>query len=221
MAQIDIQKPILDANDRIAAENRKRLDDNGIYMLDLLASPGAGKTSLILATIERLKERYKIAIIEGDIASDVDSQKVKSAGVPAIQINTGGLCHLESQMISRALDALDEQEGGLAALDIIIIENVGNLVCPVDFYLGEDAKVMVLSVPEGHDKPLKYPGIFQASRAVALNKIDVMPAFDFDTDAFRASVAQLNPKAPVFALSATHGDGVDEWINWILGQLAH
>ncbi|MDR1712820.1 MAG: hydrogenase nickel incorporation protein HypB [Coriobacteriales bacterium] len=212
--QLDIHKPILDLNDRLAAENRARLDEHGIYLLDLLASPGAGKTSLILASIERLRQRYRIAVIEGDIASDVDSQKIKAQGIPAVQINTGGACHLESAMVKRALDALD-----LSQLDLIIVENVGNLVCPTDFYLGEDAKVMILSVPEGHDKPLKYPGIFQVARAVILNKIDTMPVFDFDERAFRQSVQDLNPQAPVFPLSATTGKGLELWVQWLAGEV--
>jgi hydrogenase nickel incorporation protein HypB len=166
-------------------------------MLDLLASPGAGKTSLILATIEALSPRLKIAVIEGDIASDVDAQKIKAVGIPAVQINTGGACHLESAMIARALDALD-----LPNLDLIIVENVGNLVCPTDFYLGENAKVMILSVPEGHDKPLKYPGVFQVASAIVLNKIDTLPFFNFDEQQFRQDIQRLNPIAPIFPVSA-------------------
>ncbi|MDR3036826.1 MAG: hydrogenase nickel incorporation protein HypB [Coriobacteriales bacterium] len=211
---LDVSQPLLAHNDRLAAQNRALLDAHGIFVLDLLASPGAGKTSTILATIERLRERYRIAVIEGDIASDVDSRRVKEQGVPAVQINTGGACHLESQMIRRALDVLD-----LTALDLIIIENVGNLVCPTDFYLGEDLKVMILSVPEGHDKPLKYPGIFQASAAVILNKIDTLPVFDFDERAFRASVEQLNPGALIFPISATTGSGIELWTQWLTDQI--
>jgi hydrogenase nickel incorporation protein HypB len=211
---LDVSQPLLAHNDRLAAENRALLDAHGIFVLDLLASPGAGKTSTILATIEKLRDRYRIAVIEGDIASDVDSRRVKEQGVPAVQINTGGACHLESQMIRRALDVLD-----LKALDLIIIENVGNLVCPTDFYLGEDLKVMILSVPEGHDKPLKYPGIFQASAAVILNKIDTLPVFDFDERAFRASVEQLNPGALIFPISATAGSGIELWAQWLTDQI--
>jgi hydrogenase nickel incorporation protein HypB len=212
--KLDVSKPLLDLNDRLAAENRALLDEHGVFVLDLMASPGAGKTSTILATIEQLRERFRIAVIEGDIASDVDSRRIKAQGIPAVQINTGGACHLESQMIRRALSALD-----LSALDLIIIENVGNLVCPTDFYLGEDAKVMILSVPEGHDKPLKYPGIFQVSSAVILSKIDTMPVFDFDERAFRESVSQLNPHAAVFPLSATTGRGVELWTRWLADRI--
>jgi hydrogenase nickel incorporation protein HypB len=211
---LDLSKPLLDLNDRLAAENRALLDEHGVFVVDLLASPGAGKTSLILATIRQLRERFRIAVIEGDIASDVDSQRIKAQGIPAVQINTGGVCHLESRMIRKALDALD-----LSALDLIIIENVGNLVCPTDFYLGEDEKVMILSVPEGHDKPLKYPGIFQASSAVILNKIDTMPVFDFNERAFRQSVEQLNPRATVFPVSATTGQGIGLWAQWLANRV--
>ncbi len=212
--EIKLKKPILDLNDRLAKENRDLMKEKGIYMLDLLASPGAGKTSLILATIDALKEQYRIAVVEGDIASDVDAVKIREAGIPAVQINTGGACHLEASMIARALQTLDLDE-----LDLIIIENVGNLVCPTDFDLGEDAKVMILSVPEGHDKPLKYPGVFQASRAIILNKVDTMPVFDFDEPAFRRSVAELNPHALLFPLSATQNRGIVAWKQWLASQI--
>ena len=208
--QIDIAKPILDKNDRAAQRNRERLIEHGVFVVDLLASPGAGKTSTILATIEALRDTYRIAVIEGDIASTVDSEKIKEQGIPAVQVNTGGACHLESEMIRRALDVLDLDE-----LDLIIIENVGNLVCPTDFYLGEDLKVMILSVPEGDDKPLKYPGVFQVSKAIILNKVDVLPVFDFDKEAFVSNVRRVNPKAPIFPISAVKGDGVDAWASWL------
>ena len=214
MSKIDVHKPILDLNERIAAENRARFDEHGVFVVDLMASPGAGKTSVILATIAALRDRYRIAVIEGDIASRVDADKIKAHGIPAVQINTGGACHLESDMIRRAIDVLPLDE-----LDLIILENVGNLVCPTDFYLGEDAKVMILSVPEGHDKPYKYPGIFQMSEAVILNKVDTMPVFDFDEAEFTQVVRGLNPKAPIFRLAATKGDGVAEWAAWLTDRI--
>lgn len=211
---IEIEQPILDTNNRLAQENRARFNKHGVFVVDLLSSPGSGKTSTILATINALKDRYNIAVIEGDIASDVDAQTIKAAGCPAIQINTGGICHLEANMIKNAIDNLD-----LDNLDLIILENVGNLVCPVDFYLGEDVKVMILSVPEGHDKPLKYPGIFQAAGAVICNKVDTLPVFNFDMNAFESSLQDLNPQAPLFKISATGGQGVDEWASWLTHQI--
>jgi len=212
--EIDISKPILDRNERLAAENRALFDANDVFVLDLMASPGAGKTSTILATIAALRDRYSIAVIEGDIASRVDAEKISAHGIPAVQINTGGACHLESDMIKRAIAALD-----LAATDLIIIENVGNLVCPTDFYLGEDAKVMILSVPEGHDKPYKYPNIFAIAEAVILNKYDTLPVFDFNEVEFRDVVRSLNPATPVFPVSATKGDGIAQWTDWLTERI--
>jgi len=212
--KVDIEKRILAANDEIAASNRALFAEHGVFVLDLMASPGAGKTSTILATIAALRDRYAIAVIEGDIASKVDAEKVRAHGIPAVQINTGGACHLESAMIRRAVDTLD-----LDTLDLIIIENVGNLVCPSDFDLGENAKVMILSVPEGHDKPYKYPNIFQVSQAVILNKYDTMSVFDFDEAEFREVVRGLNGLAPIFPMSATKGEGVQAWAEWLAGRV--
>lgn len=212
--QIEMKQPILAKNDRMAEVNRAKFAENGVYVLNILASPGSGKTSTILALIEALRDEFNIAVIEGDIASKVDSEKIKAQGIAAVQINTGGACHLESGMISRAIDVLD-----LEKLDIILLENVGNLVCPTDFDLGENAKMTILSVPEGDDKPLKYPGIFQVADMVVLNKVDAMELFNFDNEAFRASVANLNPKAPIFPISATSGVGVEEMAQWIAQQV--
>lgn len=212
--KIDMKQPILQKNDSIAAELRERFAQNHVYVVDLLASPGSGKTSTILATIDALRDEFNIAVIEGDIASSVDAEKIKAQGTAAVQINTGGACHLESAMIKRAVDVLD-----LERLDLVIIENVGNLVCPTDFDLGENIKVMILSVPEGDDKPLKYPGVFQASQAVILNKVDTMPVFNFDCEAFESSVKQLNPAAPIFPIAATKGDGVPEWAGWLADKI--
>ncbi len=214
MAHIDLETKILNKNDRQAEENRKLLDEKGIYMVNLLASPGSGKTSTIVATIKALKDKYRIAVIEGDIASDVDSQTIKSMGIPAVQINTAGTCHLEADMLKRALDVID-----LDNTDLIFIENVGNLVCPADFYLGENIKAMILSVPEGDDKPLKYPGIFQVCEAVILNKVDVMPAFTFNETLFNEHINDLNPSAAVFRIAAVKDDGVDEWAAWLSKQI--
>jgi len=212
--KIDIAKGILEKNDQLADDNRALFAEKGVFVVDLMASPGAGKTSTILATIAALRDRYSIAVIEGDIASRVDAERISAHGIPAVQINTGGACHLESDMIRRAVDALD-----LDSLDLVIVENVGNLVCPTDFDLGEHAKVMILSVPEGDDKPRKYPGIFSVSEAIILNKYDTMSVFDFDEAAFRDSVAKLNPAAPIFPISALNYDGVDAWTTWLTGRI--
>ncbi len=212
--RIDLSRPILARNDEQAERNRQRLAEHGVFALDVLASPGAGKTTTILATIGRLRDTYRIAVIEGDIAGSVDAEKVKSLGIPAVQINTGGACHLESGMISRALDALPLED-----LDLVFIENVGNLVCPAEFDLGQSSRVVILSVPEGHDKPLKYPAAFALADAVVLNKYDTLPVFDFDEAEFRASVGRLNGAAPVFPVSATKGDGVAEWAGWLTTRI--
>lgn len=212
--QIDLKQPILDKNDKLAQSNRELFKEKKVFVLDLLASPGSGKTSTILATIEALRDEFNIAVIEGDIASSVDSEKIKEQGIAAVQINTGGACHLESDMIRHAVDVLD-----LDNLDLIIVENVGNLVCPTDFDLGENMKAMILSVPEGDDKPLKYPGVFQASKAIVLNKIDTLPVFSFDKDLFYDHIKNLNPTAPIFPISATNGEGVEAWANWLAEQI--
>ncbi len=214
MAHIDLKQPILGKNERQAQDNRKLFDEKKVFVVDLLASPGSGKTSTILATINALRDEFNIAVIEGDIASSVDSEKIKENGIPAVQINTGGACHLEADMIRRAVDVLD-----LDTIDLIIIENVGNLVCPTDFYLGENMKAMILSVPEGDDKPLKYPGVFQAAKAIVLNKVDTLPVFNFNTELFKEHIANLNPQTPMFPISATTGEGVEEWTSWLAEQI--
>ena len=206
---------ILEKNDKIAAELRQLFADNHVYVVDLLASPGSGKTSTILATIDALRDEFNIAIIEGDIASSVDAEKISAQGIPAVQINTGGACHLEGAMLKRAIEVLD-----LERLDLIIIENVGNLVCPTDFDLGENAKVMILSVPEGDDKPLKYPLMFKSSDALLLSKIDALPYFDFSMEKLEERVRYLYPDIKIFPISAKTGEGMKEWEDWLLEELA-
>lgn len=216
---IEMAEPILSRNERIAAELRERFRTTRTFVINVLSSPGSGKTTTILATNERLRAvGLTCAVIEGDIASDVDALACKEAGMPAIQINTGGLCHLEGNMISQAVDAFDASVG-LDGIDVIFIENVGNLVCPVDFDLGENLSIMILSVPEGDDKPLKYPGIFQHASALLLNKVDVAAAFDFDMAAYGETLDNLNPQAPRFPVSARHGAGMDAWCGWLLEQI--
>lgn len=215
---VSIETSMLSRNERLAAGLRERFRAHQVYVVNVLSSPGSGKTSTILATNERLRDRYRCAVIEGDIASDVDAVTMKEAGLPAVQINTGGLCHLEGNMIGQAVDAF-EAGVGLENIDVIFIENVGNLVCPVDFDLGENLAVMILSVPEGDDKPVKYPGIFQHAGALLLNKVDVASAFDFDMGAYNGTLDDLNPTAPRFSISATKGQGMDEWCAWLADQI--
>lgn len=210
MVEISVQKRILSANDEVAAENRTTLEQHRILAINLMASPGAGKTSVILSTAQRLPRGLRPAVIEGDLASSIDTEKVLAAGIPAVQINTGGNCHLDAPMIRAALPALP-----LGQIDLLFIENVGNLVCPAEFDLGAALAVVVASVPEGHDKPYKYPAMFAAGDAVLLNKADLAAYFDFDLDYFRRGVAMVNPDAPVFLVSCRTGEGLDVWARWL------
>jgi len=207
---IPVVEKILSANDRIAAENRERLQSEGVTTVNIMASPGAGKTTLLLATIEALQNVLRVGVIAGDVASQVDADAIAATGTPVVQINTGGGCHLEAAMIRESLDALP-----LTDLDLLFIENVGNLICPVGFDLGQNLHVALLSVPEGHDKPYKYPSIFEAVDLVVVTKVDLLPYLDFDMDVFRSLVAGLNPTAALLPLSARTGEGMQEWIDWL------
>ncbi len=213
--EIPVIREILSANNQIAAENRAALRAAGVYALNLMSSPGAGKTSLLLATAARLPDGLRAGAIEGDLASSIDAEAVAAHGIPVVQINTGGNCHLDAPMVKSALSRLP-----LADLDLLFIENVGNLVCPAGFDLGADLAVVVSSVPEGHDKPYKYPGMFAAADVVLLNKCDLLPFFDFDRDLFRRGVQIVNARAPVFEISCRTGAGMEEWARWLLGQMA-
>lgn len=209
--EVPIIQNILNANDQIALENRRAFDDARIFAINLMASPGAGKTSLILETIKALMPDYRIGVIEGDTAPvTIDADKVIKMGASAIQINTGGNCHLDAVMVKNGLKSLD-----LASLDIVIIENVGNLICPAAFDLGTHANVLIASVPEGDDKPYKYPNIYRGLQALILNKIDLHPYVQFDQDYFRKGVEMLNPGLKFFPLSCKTGEGLDEWIKWL------
>ena len=211
--EIPILQRIHSANDQIAMQNRRLLDEQGIYVVNIMASPGGGKTSLILRTIDVLRDRLHIGVIEGDIASSVDADRVATRGVPVVQINTGGQCHLDAPMIQRALEELP-----LGHLDVIFVENVGNLVCPVGFKLGEDLNVMIASVPEGDDKPYKYPGIFVAVDAVVINKVDLLPYLRFDTAAFRTLIRGMNPDVSIFEVSCETGQGIENWAEWLTAK---
>ena len=203
--------PILRANDQVAQDNHALLDSRGIFAVNVMASPGAGKTSFILRTIEALQGTPRVGVIEGDVASRVDAEKIAKSGAPVVQINTQGGCHLEATMVSQALKKLP-----LNDIDLLFIENVGNLICPVEFRLGEHCNVMLISVPEGSDKPYKYPSIFTVVDAIVINKIDLLPYCDFDLPAFRELVLGLNPQVQILPLSCRTEKGVSAWTSWLL-----
>jgi hydrogenase nickel incorporation protein HypB len=207
---IEILEGVFDANEEIAEENRRLFEAHKVFAMNLMASPGAGKTSLIERTIKGLGERLRIGVIEGDIASSVDSERLKALGIQVVQINTGGACHLDANMIRQALDHLD-----LGNLDLLIIENVGNLVCPAEFKLWEGLRVMILSVAEGHDKPLKYPLMFSDSQVLIVNKTDLMGMSDFDLEELRSTVRGMNPGITIFEVSCRSGEGVTPWTDWL------
>ena len=210
MPQMEVGRPILEANDKIAADHRQRFADSKVKVLNLISSPGSGKTSLLEQTLSRVADRINVGVIEGDIQSTEDAQRVAACGVKAVQIETKGACHLDGNMLAGALAAFDLDE-----LDLLIIENVGNLVCPVEFDLGEDMKVAVLSVTEGDDKPSKYPQLFAEAGVLIVNKIDLLPYIDCDIDRIHTTCAKLNPKQISFDLSCKTGEGLDPWVAWL------
>jgi len=213
MVKVKVVEQVTKANDQIASQNQALLDGSGTFAVNLMASPGAGKTSLLMRTVEVLRDRLRIGAIEGDTASQVDADRVATTGIPVIQINTGGGCRLDANMLRPAL-----QEMPLEELDLLLIENVGNLVCPAGLALGQHADVVIASVPEGDDKPYKYPGIFLAVDAIVINKIDLLPYLDFDVRAFRELVSGMNPKARIFEVSCKTGEGLEEWADWLASQ---
>lgn len=206
--QIPVVRNVLEANEKMAAQVRERL--RGVLTLNLISSPGAGKTSLLERTLRDLSGEFRMAVIEGDLQTDNDARRVAATGAQAVQINTDGGCHLDSNMVATALDALD-----LSSVDILFIENVGNLVCPVEFDCGEDAKIAILSVTEGDDKPEKYPLLFNLAGAMILNKIDLLPHVDFDTARARAFATRLNKNLAIFELSCRNGEGLEGWYDWL------
>ncbi|NPV77648.1 MAG: hydrogenase nickel incorporation protein HypB [Anaerolineae bacterium] len=205
----------MDANDQVASMNKKKLDESNIFAINLMASPGAGKTSLILRTIRTLSPDLRVGVIEGDTAPvTIDADKVLAEGMPAVQINTGGECHLDAVMISNALEQLP-----LDSIDLLIIENVGNLICPAAFQLGTHVNVLIASVPEGDDKPYKYTNIYRGLDVLIINKIDLLPYISFNMDYFRQGVELLNPGLITFPLSCTTGEGIAEWTAWVRSQV--
>ena len=213
--RVAIVEKILSANDQLADQNRQRLDDARVFGLNIMASPGAGKTSLILKTIEKLAPSFRLGVIEGDTAPvTIDADKISAAGMPAVQINTGGDCHLDAVMVSQALSGLPLDE-----IALLIVENVGNLICPAAFRLGTHANILIASVPEGDDKPYKYPNIYRGIDALILNKTDLLPYVQFNLDYFQQGVKILNPEAAFFPLSCKTDEGVSAWIDWLSSKI--
>jgi hydrogenase nickel incorporation protein HypB len=213
--KITVVKNVLDANDRIAAENRALFDKHGIYVMNLMSSPGAGKTTLVERTIQALREEYRIGVIEGDIQDTYDADRVAKLGIPVVQINTGGGCHIDANMVRESLPAFD-----LNQLDLMIVENVGNLVCPPEFKVGENDKIMILSTPEGSDKPGKYPLMFQESSVLLINKTDLLPYVDFDVDKARGAALGLNKDIRIFEVSCRTLAGLEQWFGWLKDRIA-
>lgn len=212
--KISVVKNIMEANERLAEENRRRFYERGLLVINLMSSPGAGKTSLLERTILALKNDLRLGVIEGDIQSTYDAERIEKTGAQVVQINTGGACHLDSNMIQEALKNM-----ALDNLDLLFIENVGNLVCPAEFNLGEDFKAMILSVTEGDDKPLKYPLMFRESRVLLINKIDLLPFCDCNVELIERRARQINPQVIIFRLSCKTGEGLGEWTSWLKEQI--
>lgn len=212
---IEIKKSIFEDNDREADGLRAELKEKGVFLLNLMSSPGSGKTSTLIQTINRIKDKIRVAVMEADIDSDVDARKIREAtGIESIQLHTGGMCHLDAEMTRQGLDNLP-----LDSVDLAILENVGNLVCPAEFDTGSCCNVMILSVPEGDDKPLKYPLMFSICDVVIINKMDVLPYFDFDLEKCTANIKMRNPRATVMPVSAKTGDGIEVFAQWLLEQV--
>lgn len=211
--KIPVVRNILEANERIAEENRKLFEREKVAVINLMSSPGSGKTSLLECTIDAVKDRIRMGVIEGDVQSTRDAERIAEKGIPAVQINTGGACHLDGNMVRNALSTFD-----LSQLDLLVVENVGNLVCPAEFDVGEDHKVMILSVTEGSDKPEKYPLMFHESSVLLVNKIDLLPYVDCSVEEIRDISLRINPNLEIFEISCRTGEGIDRWADWLLKQ---
>jgi hydrogenase nickel incorporation protein HypB len=212
--RISVVENILSANDQMAQKNREVLDKAGVFAINIMASPGAGKTTFIIKTLEALHGRLRLGVIEGDLATSIDAEKAAAAGLPAVQINTGGDCHLDAVMLANALPVLP-----LADLDLVLVENVGNLVCPASFALGTHMNVLIASIPEGDDKPYKYPGMYRGVQALVISKIDLLPYVPFNMDYFRQGVEILNPGVTTFPVSAKTGEGMQAWADWLVERV--
>ncbi len=210
----EVKERVIGDNDLVAKTVRNDLKEKGVFLVNLMASPGAGKTTTLVRTIEALKDKYKIGVMEADVDSTVDAETIEATGAKVIQLHTGGSCHMDADMTKRGLEAM-----GYEDLDVVFLENVGNLVCPAEFDVGAAKKVMILSVPEGDDKPLKYPLMFSVSDCLLINKTDAMEVFDFDMERLKQAVRGLNPGMPVYPISSLKGEGYDEWLAWLTGEI--
>lgn len=212
--KVTVVENIHKSNDEIALSNQKKIREAGVFSLNLMASPGAGKTSLIEHTLHALGDEWQIAVIDGDVASSIDADRAAKAGATAVQINTGGTCHIDAHMLQQALDKL-----ALEKYELLLVENVGNLICPASFTLGTDKNVLIASTPEGDDKPYKYPKMYQDVDALVINKIDLLPYIDFDMEYFKKGVEILSPGLISFPLSCKTGEGIDAWLDWLQGEI--
>lgn len=212
--KVSIVEQVHSVNDQLAAENHVRLKDAGVFSINLMASPGAGKTSLIEKTLAGLDQAISVAAIDGDVATSIDADRAAEAGATAVQINTGGQCHIDASMLRSALDTLE-----LTEFDLLLVENVGNLICPASFKLGTDKNILIASIPEGDDKPYKYPGMYQDVDALIINKIDLLPYIDFDMSYFKKGVEMLNPGLITFPVSCRSGEGLNDWVRWLTEQI--
>ncbi len=211
---IEIKKSVYESNDKKAEKLRAELKSDGIFLLNLMSSPGSGKTTTVMGTIDALKEHFAIAVLEADLDSDVDAATVSASGVKVIQLHTGGMCHLDAGMTEQGINAI-----GLEGIDLAILENVGNLICPAEFDTGASKSAMILSVPEGDDKPLKYPNMFTKVDALIVNKMDAAEFFEFDLEAVKNRVEKLNPGVKIFPMSAKTGEGMKEWADWLASEV--
>ena len=217
---VDVNQSLLKANEEAAIVNKKHFDEKGIYVMNLISSPGSGKTTLLEKTIEAIKDEISIGVLEGDIETDLDAERIRAKGVPAVQLTTGGACHLESPLVHKGFHELEHQLGG-KKLDLLFIENVGNLVCPSFFDLGEHIRVVLISIPEGHDKPLKYPKALRTSSVLMISKSDLVPYFNFDIEKAKKDALAINPSLKIFVTSATTGEGIDEWLKFLRSVISN
>ncbi|KPK32872.1 MAG: hydrogenase expression protein HypC [Nitrospira bacterium SG8_35_1] len=215
---VAVHQSLLKANEETAADNRRHFEEKDIFVVNLISSPGSGKTTLLEKTIDVLKDEISIGVLEGDIETELDAERIRAKGVPAVQLTTGGACHLEASLIHKGFHSLEHQLEG-KKLDILFIENVGNLVCPSFFDLGEQVRVVLISVPEGHDKPLKYPKAIRTSQVLVLSKCDLIDHFDFDIDKTKQDALAMNPSLKIFVTSATTGEGIDQWVEFLRSKL--